>query len=450
MSGLAIGSQTTPRSRVAAWALWDFGATGLNAVVGTFVFSVYLTGQVGAGLPGATTPASWLGRALTFAGLFVALLAPATGIWVDRPDRRRAALATLTGLAVAMTAMMSLIAADYHYLLPGLVLLACTAACSDLATVPYNAVLSQLSNPKNSGRISGIGSAAGYFGSVLLLLILYVGFIAGDGDTRGVLGLAAGNGQNVRVAMLFAAAWLALFAGPLLLSLRAAPIARRAAVRRPAVGLRSAYRRLWQELKAEWRRDRNVIYYLLASAVFRDGLTGIFAFGAVLGVTVYRVSQADVLVFGVCASVVAAVGAAVGGWLADRLGPKHVIIGSLAALVATGLALLSLSGPRAFWLCGLLLCLFVGPTLASARALMLRMSAEGKEGVAFGLYTTTGRAASFLAPWMFFTFIDLFHADRAGMGGLCVVLAAGLIAMIGVRVPGETKAEAPASTSCAC
>jgi MFS-type transporter involved in bile tolerance (Atg22 family) len=57
---------------------------------------------------------------------------------------------------------------------------------------------------------------------------------------------------------------------------------------------------------------------------------------------------------------------------------------------------------RAFWICGLLLCLFVGPTLASAWALMLRMSAEGKEGVAFGLYTTAGRAASFLAPLMFF------------------------------------------------
>jgi MFS transporter, UMF1 family len=65
-----------------AWGLWDCGATGVNAIVVTFVFSVYLTEQVGAGLPGPTTPASWLGRVLAIAGLFVALLAPATGIWV--------------------------------------------------------------------------------------------------------------------------------------------------------------------------------------------------------------------------------------------------------------------------------------------------------------------------------------------------------------------------------
>ena len=230
--------------------------------------------------------------------------------------------------------------------------------------------------------------------------------------------------------MLLTAAWFALFAMPLLVSSRAPA----AEDRRDRVGFLGAYRALWQEVAGEWRRDHNVVYYLLASAVFRDGLTGIFAFGAVLGVTVYGVSQADVLMFGVCACIVAAIGAVVGGQLDDRVGSKPVIVGSLAALVITGLVLLILSGALAFWICGLLLCLFVGPTLASARALMLRMSAEGKEGVAFGLYTTAGRAASFLAPLMFFTFIDVFGTDRAGMGGLCVVLAAGLLAMIAVRV----------------
>ncbi len=436
MSSRRADPHTPSRSRVVAWALWDCGATGVNAVVVTFVFSVYLTEQVGAGLPGPTTPASWLGRVLAIAGLFVAVLAPATGIWVGPAHRRRTALALLTGVVVAMTCAMSLIRADYHYLWPGLILLACTAACSDLATVPYNAMLRQLSTAETSGRISGLGSAAGYVGSVMLLLILYFGFIEGDGDSRGLLGLSAVDGENVRAAMLVAAAWLAVFAWPLLASARTPVFVES----RPVVGFFGAYRALWEEVRGEWRRDHNVVYYLLASAVFRDGLTGVFAFGAVLGVSVYGVSQADVLVFGVCASVVAAVGAVLGGLLDDRVGSKPVIVGSLTAMITVGLLLLALSGPLAFWICGLLLCLFVGPTLASARALMLRMSADGKEGVAFGLYTTTGRAVSFLAPWMFFTFIDLFGTDRAGMGGLCVVLAAGLVAMmVAVRVPREAN-----------
>ena len=423
---------TSPaRPKVIAWALWDTGATGMNAIVVTFVFSVYLTGQVGDGIPGTTTPAEWLGRALTASGLVVALMAPATGIWVDAAHRRRAVLAVLTGAAVLMTASMSLIRDDPAYLWPGLVLLACTAASSDLATVPYNAMLRELSTPSTSGRISGIGSAAGYAGTVLLLLIVYLGLVQGEGDTRGLLGIPSADGWPVRAAMLLTAAWFILFALPLLLIRRTeSPVE---VVEN--VGFLGAYRKLWAELRDQWDRDHNLVYYLVASAIFRDGLTGIFTFGAVVGVSVYGVSPADVLLFGACACTVAAVGAVLGGMVDDRIGSKPVIITSIASLIVIGCVMIALDGPLAFWVCGLLLCLFVGPTQSSARTQMLRLTTEGKEGVAFGLYTTTGRAASPLAPWFFAMFIAIFGTDRAGMGGVAAVLALGLVAMLFVRTP---------------
>jgi UMF1 family MFS transporter len=424
-------TRTAGRSRVVAWALWDTGATGVNAIVVTFVFSVYLTQQVGAGMAGPTSPTASLGYALTGAGLLVAVLAPATGVWVDASHRRRPVLAVLTGVVVAMTASMSLIRADPDYLWPGLVLLACTAACSDLATVPYNAMLRDLSTPATSGRISGSGLAAGYFGSVLLLLLVYLGLISGHGDTRGLLAIPADDGWPVRSAMLLTAAWFTLFALPLLVTGRSAA---REDVR-ARIGVFGAYRNLWAELTDQWRRDHNIVYYLAASAIFRDGLTGVFTFGAVIGGSVYGLAQADLLLFGICACVVAAIGSVLGGLLDDRIGSKLVIVGSLSALIVTALVMMTLDGATSFWICGLLLCLFVGPTQASARTQMLRLSIEGKEGVAFGLYTTTGRAASFMAPWFFATFIAMFGADRAGLGGICAVLAIGLLGMIAVRVP---------------
>ena len=427
------------RSKIAAWALWDCGSTGLNAIVVTFVFSVYLTETVGQGIAGTTSPASWLGRALTIAGLAVACLAPLTGVLVQAPHRRRVALATLTGLAAAFTAAMSFIRDDPRYLAPGLALLAVTAACGDLASVPYNAMLRQLSTPRTAGRISGLGWAAGYSGSVVLLLLVYVGFIRGDGPSRGLLGLPADDGQNVRAAMVLAAVWFLVFGLPLLLT--APTVAGPYEPVEPPPTLLGGYRRLWSDLRAEWRRDRNLVYYLLVSAVFRDGLSGVFAFGAVLGVSVYDISPADVLIFGVIASTVAAIGAVVGGRLDDSIGAKPVILASLSAMIVVGMTLLALSGPVAFWVCGLLLCLFVGPTQSAARTLLLRMTGEGKEGIAFGLYTMTGRAVAFLAPWLFFVFVDLFHADRAGLAGICLVLAVGLIGMLLVRVPEHVRAD---------
>ncbi|HEY1440325.1 MAG TPA: MFS transporter, partial [Mycobacterium sp.] len=143
MSQSDSGSGTVARSRVVAWALWDCGSTGLNAIVATFVFSVYLTSSVGAGSPGPTTPASWLGRAGAIAGLTVAVLAPVVGVWVESPHRRRMVLSVLTGLAVTLTCSMFFIRDRPGYLWAGLVLLGATAACGDLASVPYNAMLRQ-------------------------------------------------------------------------------------------------------------------------------------------------------------------------------------------------------------------------------------------------------------------------------------------------------------------
>ncbi|BBX95782.1 MFS transporter [Mycobacterium lacus] len=421
--------------------MWDCGSTGLGAIVTTFVFSVYLTSSVGSALPGATSPASWLGRAGAIAGLTIAVLAPVVGVWVESPHRRRIALGVLTGLAVALTSMMSLIRDDPSYLLPGLALLAATAASGDLASVPYNAMLRQLSTPRSAGRISGFGWASGYVGSVLLLLLIYVGFMSGTGPERGLLQLTVHDGVNVRVAMLVAAGWLALFALPLLSIAHRLPES--GDVSRPTAGLLGGYRALWTDVTGEWRRDRNLVYFLGASAIFRDGLAAMFAFGAVLGVNVYGLAQADVLIFGVVASVVAALGALVGGFVDHRIGSKPVIVGSLVAIITIALALITLHGSRAFWVCGLLLCLFIGPSQSSARALLLRMASPGKEGVAFGLYTMTGRAVAFVAPWLFSVFVDVFGAVRAGLGGICLVLIAGLLAMLRVRVPrhGGTAAE---------
>jgi UMF1 family MFS transporter len=294
-------------------------------------------------------------------------------------------------------------------------------------------MLRQLSTPQNSGRISGFGLAAAFVGSVGLLLVVYFGCIGGKGPTRGFLQLPVGDGMNVRTAMLIAAGWFVVFATPLLLTAHRLPSP--AEVVGPARGVLGGYRKLWSDLVAEWHRDRNLVYYLIASAVFRDGLAGVFTFGGVLGVNAYGISPADVLIFGIAASVVAALGAVFGGFLDDRVGSKPVIIGSLAAIIASGLAMLALSGPRAFWVTGLLLCLFIGPAQASARTLLLRMSSHGKEGVAFGLYTMTGRAVSFVAPWLFSVFVDVFGAVRAGMGGLCLVMGVGLLVLLMVRVP---------------
>ncbi|NLA01634.1 MFS transporter, partial [Rhodococcus hoagii] len=306
--------------------------------------------------------------------------------------------------------------------------------------VPYNAMMRQVSTPENIGRVSGFGWAMGYFGGIVLLLVCYLGFIAGDGDSRGLLGLTTEGGLNIRLVALLAAAWFAVFALPVLFAVPELP--RSAADPGAAkAGFVESYRVLWRDLKDLWEADRRTVWFLIASALFRDGLAGVFTFGAVLAVNVYGMASDSVLLFGVAANVVAALGAIVAGRLDDRVGPKAVIVASLVSMIAVGVVLIGVSGTLLFWIFGLLLCLFVGPAQSSARTFLARITPPGREGQLFGLYATTGRAVSFLAPTLFGFFAWWFGADRAGIVGLLVVLGIGLAALAAVRAPERDTAE---------
>ncbi|MFD1815510.1 MFS transporter [Rhodococcus gannanensis] len=429
------GGGAITRGQVFAWGLWDWSSAAFNAVIVTFVFSVYLTDAVGDDLPGSVSASSWLGWSLGAAGLAIALLAPVTGQRADAAGHRKRSLALLTTTVVGCMLAMYFVEDDHHYLWLGLVLLGVGSVLFELAQVPYFAMLRQVSRPDNIGRVSGFGWAMGYFGGIVLLLVCYFGFISGDGDTRGLLGVSTDGGMNIRIVVVLAAVWFAAFAIPVLFAVPELPRPPRAG---EGPGFLGSYRVLWNDMRALWSTDRNTVGYLLASALFRDGLAGVFTFGAVLAVNVYGIASGDVLLFGVAANVVAALGALGAGRLDDRLGPKTVIVWSLGSMLAAGALLLAVSGPVGFWILGLVLCLFVGPAQSAARTFMARLSPHGQEGQMFGLYATTGRAVSFLSPTLFGLFAWMFSNDRAGILGLLVVLGAGLAALLVVRPPSES------------
>ena len=278
-----------------------------------------------------------------------------------------------------------------------------------------------------------MGWAFGYLGGIVLLLLCYYGFVAGDGDTRGFFGLSTEDGLNIRLITVLAAAWFPVFALPVLFVVPELPAT--ASPTSASAGFLESYHILYADVRELWRTDRSTVVYLMASALYRDGLAGIFTFGAVLAVSVYGIDDGDVLIFGVAANVVAAAGALLAGRLDDTLGPRFVIVFSLGAMLATSTVLLVVDGPAAFWVFGLILTLFVGPAQSASRTYLARVTPVGKEGQHFGLYAMTGRAVSFLAPSLFGLFAFLTGSDRAGIIGIMLVLAAGLVVLL--RVPAQ-------------
>ncbi|MDQ4047435.1 MAG: MFS transporter, partial [Actinomycetota bacterium] len=75
-SELEAGKTAATKGRILAWAAWDWGSAAFNAVMTTFVFTVYLTSDA---FGGEDHSSAVLGGALAVAGAAIALLAPVTG-----------------------------------------------------------------------------------------------------------------------------------------------------------------------------------------------------------------------------------------------------------------------------------------------------------------------------------------------------------------------------------
>jgi len=441
-----------PRRRVVSWALWDWGSAAFNAVVTTFVFSTYLASGafvdpaiVAAAGDDQRNPALVLAKAenatvvsgaLTIAGVLIALLAPVLGQRSDGSGRRKAWLGVHTGLVVLAMVAMVAVAPTPSALVWGAALLAAGNLFFEFASVNYNAMLVQVSTRKTMGSVSGFGWGMGYVGGIVLLVLLLVAFLQSFGvDGRGGL-LAvptgtAGGAWDVRLSILVAAVWFAVFAVPVLLAVPEPPRTTRASGRG---GVLASYRVLGRTIAALWRTNRQVLLFLAASAVFRDGLAAVFTFGAIIAAQVFGFSSAQVIYFAVAANLVAGLGTFAGGWLDDRIGSKRVIVGALTGLVVASTAVLAIgTAQAAFWVVGLFLCLFVGPTQAASRTMLARVTPPGREGEIFGLYATTGRAVSFLAPGLFTLVVGATGDTRYGVIGIAAVLLAGLLLMLPVK-----------------
>lgn len=434
------------KGAVLAWGLWDWGSAAFNAVITTFVFTVYITSDSFG--DGASVKLGW---ALAIAGLVIALVAPITGRRADKAGRRTFWLTVNTAVVAAVSFGLFFIEPDQSFLIWGLLLLAIGNIFFEFASVQYNAMINEISTPATVGRISGLGWGLGYIGGIVLLLIVYFGFI--DPDV-GLFGVTDANGMDVRVSMLLCGIWTVLFSLPVILTIRDDKSTRSArgprrgvleSIRAGIVSVGVSYRELFHTIRTLWNHDRNTAYFLLSSAIFRDGLAGVFTFGGVLAAGWFGFSPGDVIKFAVAANVVAGIATVSLGVLDDIFGPKRVIMASLGSMVVLGTLVFFFhdGGAQAFWILGLALCVFVGPAQSASRTFLARLIPEGREGELFGLYATTGRAVSFMAPAAFSGMIllgaavtgadNLDDVQYWGIIGIVLLLLIGLLVLLPVK-----------------
>jgi UMF1 family MFS transporter len=290
-----------------------------------------------------------------------------------------------------------------------------------------NAMLPDLVPGTRVGRWSGWAWSIGYFGGLVALAIALVAFVQTDSPLSG---LDKENAEHVRVVGPLVAVWFAIFAWPLFAYTPDRPSSR--------IGARAA---VVQGLSNLARTLRNVGAYgdaarfLLARMIYNDGLTIVFAIGAIFAADNFGMDEEGIIVFGIVLNVTAGLGALGFAWIDDWIGPKRTVVIALAALIVTGIFALVITEVTWFWVVAAAFGTFMGPAQAASRSLMARLAPPEIRTELFGLYAFSGKATAFVGVLVAGAVLDITDNQRAGLATAVVFLAVGLGVLLSVREP---------------
>ncbi|MDR2723353.1 MAG: MFS transporter, partial [Cellulomonadaceae bacterium] len=291
-TGLDLQTGPVDKRKVWSWAFYDWAMQPFNTVILTFVFTaMYLVSDrfvdpaivAAQGMEAAQARlTSGLGLVTTIAGIAIALVAPVLGQWADASGKRKAWLGGSTLLMPAVMAALFFVQPDPAFFWMGAALVAVGGVLNTIAETNYNAMVISVANKDTIGRVSGLGWGMGYTAGVVnLLIIAAVGFTWDLDDPATML---------FRWIAIGCVVWGLIFGWPIFKNVPETVVEQR-----KFAGFFAAYGELFRTVKHLYRTSRSTFWFLISSAVYRDGLSGVFAFGAVIASVAFGFSGMEVL-----------------------------------------------------------------------------------------------------------------------------------------------------------
>ena len=418
-------SSERPGRGVFSWCLYDWANSAFSTVITTFVFATYFTQAVA---PDPLVGTVLWGRTLSLAALVVALASPVLGAIADKRGRRKTWLLACTLACVSATVLMWYVRPAADYVTLALLLLFLGSVAFSFGMVFYDAMLPTLAPAEWRGRVSGWGWGLGYLGGLVCLFLVLV---LAQGATSWP-GVDQEKVQPQRIAAIMVGLWFVVFSVPLFLF----------TPDRPSTGMpltravRDGFKSLRNTLRAAGRHA-TILRFLIAHLFYTNGLTTLFAFGAIYAAGTFGLDFNEVLRFGIALHVSAGCGALAFAWVDDWIGPKRTILIALLGLTAFGGILVLVQSKLLLWIFGIALGIFVGPAQAAGRSLMARLAPRNQETEMFGLYALAGKATAFLGPLIFAFATDVFDNQRAGVATILLFFVIGMAILKGLDEPAR-------------
>lgn len=447
------GPVRAPWRERASWALYDFANTIFSMNVATLYFAVWLISDLG-----ASNTVYAIGNGVS--SLLVVISVPVLGALSDARGRRKPWVVGFTLVSCAACAAIGILGQrslpvageavvsgsglppSWH---PGIgtftwVLVAFIVAnyAYQAAQPFYNAMLPDLVPPDEQGRLSGIGTAVGYVGTIVGL-VLVVPFFNGAFPLLGNLPatlldtlhrLVPFTEHGGRVSTFVPTALLfSLFSLPLFIFCRD----RTTEGARGPIDFKRAFRDVGHTLR-DARDHRGALPFILASFLYQDAVGTIVSFMAIYAVKAMGFAKGAETTLFIVLTVPAIVGSYVAGRLVDRVGARRTLLFTIWGWILLLIAMVAAPSQRTFWFVGGLIGLIFGGVPTAERPLLLSLVPEAEAGRFFSLLLLSSRAAAVLGPLVWSITVDVLEptrgtgvAYRAAVLTVAVMFAASLL-----------------------
>jgi MFS transporter, UMF1 family len=459
ISGIGSGDLNPPlaplRERL-SWALYDFANTVFSMNIATLYFSAWLVGDLG---HSNTLYATVNG----IASALVVVSIPVFGAISDATQRRKPWVVGFTLIACVSIVVMAILgqiglpligegvtgAVSNTMMSPGVALFGVLAAFTIAnyayqgAQPFYNAMLPELAPVDHRGRLSGMGAAFGYIGSitgVLLTLPFFTGAvpILGAIPDRAISllrSLVPFTSHGGRVSTFVPTAILFfLFSVPLFIFCRDHNV---------VYGKKGVlWRKAFQDVRQTLREAKNypgTMRFILTSFLYQDAMGTIIANMALYAIFAMKFEKGSEATLFVILTIPAVLGSFGIGRLVDRFGPKRTLSWVLMGWVVLLIAMIVAPSRAAFWIVGAGIGLIYGGVSTAERPLLLSLVPDVEAGRFFSLMVLSSRAAAVVGPFVWALAVDglsssmgVGFAYRSGVATVAIGMVLALLLLRGV------------------
>jgi len=388
-----------------SWLLFDLANTVYAFIIPGLYFSVWLVSEKG-----------WtdqqLGLATSTAMIIVAILGPWIGRKSDSSQGKKKILLLMTLICIISTFLLGTFSVE-----TSVILFIFSLIGFNLGSVVYDALLVSVSNEENRGKISGLGVAFGYTGSL-------IGF--------GVATLLQNMGYSYVEIFKSVAILFLIFSLPAFIFIEE-KISSDKKIKINILNSITVVINSWKHS----RQYEGLTRFLVGRFFYADAInTLISGLLAVYLVEEVGLTPADSQSILALAIVVSIIGGYIFGKAADLYGPRKLILISIFCwMISLSLAIIATEFDQ-LWLIyvtGVLGGFNIGGIFAVDRVFMTRLSPEKHLGEFYGLYSTVGRFATILGPILWGLIVNSLGLGRnVAMGSLILLLAISYYIIHGV------------------